>query len=401
METPLPIPKTWNSQPIDEAILLRFEEQLALASPPFHQIRKAAFHRLAEVGLPVGRHEAFSYSSPSPIFSLMRKRESFADSKPLSLTTPIAQKREEMLLASLPSNDDPIDLLALSFISSYDELSPVACDQERNQYLLQPPPPSQTVDLRFYSLHLSRGEKADLSILFPENASVSGWSHYHFDLILEEESELSLSALQPSLPLQLSTFSFAIQQGGKSRFYSTSAWEGAKFARNQISLSLSGEEAYCSLKSITVTGEKREMHHFLSLYHHQPNCQSEQLFHQVVQDRSSVSVDGSVYVERGADGTDSNQLIRSLLLGNDAMAAGKPRLFIDADDVECRHGATHGPLEEEELFYLVSRGLSPDSARNALIRGFADEVLLSMDHRELRHRSEERVATSLQSAGEN
>ncbi len=400
METPLPIPKTWNSQPIDEALLLRFEEQLALASPPFHQIRKAAFRRLAEVGLPVGRHEAFSYSSPSPIFSLMRKVESFADSKPLS-PTPITQKQEEMLLSLLPANDDPIDLLALSFISSCDELSPVARDQERLHYLLQPPPPSQTVELRFYSLHLSRGEKADLSILFPEDAPVSGWSHYHFDLILEEESELSLSALQPPLPLQLSTFSFSIQQGTKSRFYSTSAWEGAKLSRNQIRLTLNGEEAFCSLKSITVTGDKREMHHYLSLYHRQPNCHSEQLFHQVVQDRSSVSVDGSVYVERGADGTDSNQLIRSLLLGSEAMAAGKPRLFIDADDVECRHGATHGPLEEEELFYLVSRGLSPDSARSALIRGFADEVLLSMDNTELRHRSKKRVAASLQSAGEN
>ncbi len=80
-------------------------------------------------------------------------------------------------------------------------------------------------------------------------------------------------------------------------------------------------------------------------------------------------------MREGAQRTDARQTNRNLLLSNEARVDTKPQLEIFADDVKCAHGATVGQLEDEELFYLASRGLHPDIARNLLTYGFAEEVI--------------------------
>ena len=84
---------------------------------------------------------------------------------------------------------------------------------------------------------------------------------------------------------------------------------------------------------------------------------------------------GKVFVRHGAQGTDAMQTNRNLLLSNEARVDTKPQLEIFADDVKCAHGATVGQLEEEALFYLASRGMHTDLARNLLTYGFAEEVI--------------------------
>jgi Fe-S cluster assembly protein SufD len=109
--------------------------------------------------------------------------------------------------------------------------------------------------------------------------------------------------------------------------------------------------------------------------HAVPNCVSHQTYKGVLSDRSHAVFNGKVFVREGAHGTDAQQSNKNLLLSNDARVDTKPQLEIFNDDVKCAHGATVGQIEEEELFYLLTRGLDPELARNLLTYGFAEEVI--------------------------
>jgi Fe-S cluster assembly protein SufD len=106
-----------------------------------------------------------------------------------------------------------------------------------------------------------------------------------------------------------------------------------------------------------------------------PNCISHQTYKGVLNEKSRAVFNGKVFVRENAHGTDAQQSNKNLLLSNDARVDTKPQLEIFNDDVKCSHGATVGQLEEEELFYLLTRGLPENLARNLLTYGFAEEII--------------------------
>ena len=106
-----------------------------------------------------------------------------------------------------------------------------------------------------------------------------------------------------------------------------------------------------------------------------PNCLSHQTYKGVLNEHSRGVFNGKVFVRANAHGTDAQQSNKNLLLSNDARIDTKPQLEIYNDDVKCAHGATVGQIEEEELFYLLTRGLPPTLAKNLLTYGFAEEVI--------------------------
>ena len=109
--------------------------------------------------------------------------------------------------------------------------------------------------------------------------------------------------------------------------------------------------------------------------HTVPNCISHQTYKGVLNDKSRGVFNGKVFVRENAHGTDAQQSNKNLLLSNDARVDTKPQLEIFNDDVKCSHGATVGQLEEEELFYLLTRGLPETLAKNLLTYGFAEEII--------------------------
>ena len=106
-----------------------------------------------------------------------------------------------------------------------------------------------------------------------------------------------------------------------------------------------------------------------------PEGELDQLQKAVAADRSHSIFNGAIQVPRAAQRTDASQLSRSLLLSRRARVDAKPELEIIADDVKCAHGATISQLQQEELFYLRSRGVDGDDAAALLLRGFCCEVL--------------------------
>ncbi len=154
-------------------------------------------------------------------------------------------------------------------------------------------------------------------------------------------------------------------------------YEGSKIARNAIEVDILGENVVVDIKTLSLVKAEKEQHHHLLINHDFPESYSSQLFRNILFDKGTITVDGTVFVKNGAIGTKSDQLINTLFLSDDATLKVKPNLHILNDDVKCSHGNTSGALDEKSLFYLKSRGLDDESAQGLLTKGFANEILNS------------------------
>jgi Fe-S cluster assembly protein SufD len=150
---------------------------------------------------------------------------------------------------------------------------------------------------------------------------------------------------------------------------------GAKLSRNSIRTKLAGERLVCILNGLYLTrGEQLADHHMI-VEHAQPHCASHEYFNGILDDKSKGVFHGRILVQQIAQKTDAKQTNKNLLLSDDATADTKPQLEIYADDVKCTHGATIGQLNDESIFYLRSRGIGTDTARQMLIHAFAGEII--------------------------
>ena len=160
-----------------------------------------------------------------------------------------------------------------------------------------------------------------------------------------------------------------------SNYDSTAITLGAQLSRQDIFVTLDEEGAECWVDGLYIVGEGQHTDTHSLIDHRQPHCTSHQLYKGILDGKSRAVFNGKIFVREGAQQTDARQTNRNLLLSNEARVDTKPQLEIFADDVKCAHGATVGQLEEEELFYLASRGLDAELARNLLTYGFAEEVI--------------------------
>jgi Fe-S cluster assembly protein SufD len=150
---------------------------------------------------------------------------------------------------------------------------------------------------------------------------------------------------------------------------------GGKLSRNNIRSKLAGEGLECILNGLYLTRGEQLADHHMVVEHAQPNCASHEYFNGILDDKSKGVFHGRIYVHPVAQKTDAKQTNKNLLLSDDATADTKPQLEIYADDVKCTHGATIGQLNAESIFYLRSRGIGTDTARQMLIHAFAGEII--------------------------
>jgi len=167
---------------------------------------------------------------------------------------------------------------------------------------------------------------------------------------------------------------------------------GAKISRNDIIATQIEDQMFATLDGLVmIKGDQVSDTHTL-MDHAKPYGESHQL-HKVIVEGAATSVfNGKIFVRQDAQKVNSFQENRNLLLSNDATVHTKPQLEIFADDVKCSHGATVGQLVPEELFYLKSRGLDDDAARNMLTNAFALEVIEHFPIPFLRDRLSEVIA---------
>jgi Fe-S cluster assembly protein SufD len=158
---------------------------------------------------------------------------------------------------------------------------------------------------------------------------------------------------------------------------------GATVARVDLKASLEGPGARSDMLGLYFGREDQHFDHNTRQDHVAPNANSDLLYKGALYDRSHGVFRGIIRVHKGAQRTDAYQTNRSLLLSPDARAESLPNLEIEADDVRCSHGATVSQLDEEELFYLMSRGLTRRQAERLVVFGFFGEVLDRLPLREV------------------
>jgi Fe-S cluster assembly protein SufD len=150
---------------------------------------------------------------------------------------------------------------------------------------------------------------------------------------------------------------------------------GSRFARTQVESVLRGEGSFSEMLGLYFADAEQHFAQRTLQSHAAPHATSDLLYKGALKERSRSEYSGLIKVEKRAQGTDAYQANRNLLLSDDALARSIPQLEIEANEVRCTHGATVSPVEEEHLFYLMSRGIDRVTAQKLVVFGFFGDVL--------------------------
>lgn len=161
---------------------------------------------------------------------------------------------------------------------------------------------------------------------------------------------------------------------------------GGGYLRNESISHLRGAGGRSDMLSYSIVQENHEIDQRTLQIHEVPNTSSDLLYKNALFDQARTIFAGLIRVDPGAHYTDAYQKVRNLLLSDDAEANSAPGLEIEADNVRCTHGATSGQIEEEELFYLLSRGIPREAAQRLIVHGFLYEVLARLPDEAIREK---------------
>lgn len=187
----------------------------------------------------------------------------------------------------------------------------------------------------------------------------------HYKLQRESESAFHVATIQAYQHRNSSVVSHSISLGGG-------------LVRNDINVILDGEGCQALLNGLYVVHGRQHVDNHTRIDHAMPNCESHELYKGILNDKSTGVFNGRIVVRKDAQKTNARQTNKNLLLSEEALMNSTPQLEIFADDVKCTHGATVGRLNEDELFYMRSRGIGEETARMLLTYAFASDILGAM-----------------------
>lgn len=195
------------------------------------------------------------------------------------------------------------------------------------------------------------------------------------EILLEENASLSHVQLQQESSQAYHLQRRFLSQGERSRYHNCTVSLGGKWARNELQVRFQGQNANCQTNGLYLTGDGQLLDQHLDVQHKTPLNGSQHHYKGVIYGKGRAVFDGRVLVSPDAQKTDAHLANHNLLLSQHGEVDTKPQLEIYADDVQCSHGTTVGQLEPEQLFYLRSRGIHQQQAIKLLCRGFASEII--------------------------
>ncbi|MDP9222922.1 MAG: Fe-S cluster assembly protein SufD [Actinomycetota bacterium] len=174
---------------------------------------------------------------------------------------------------------------------------------------------------------------------------------------------------------------------------------GSRFGRTQVECVLKGEGSFSEMLGLYFADTDQHFAQRTLQSHNAPHSTSDLLYKGALKENSRSEYSGLIKVLQGAQGTDAYQANRNLVLSEDAMARSIPQLEIEANEVRCTHGATVSPVEEEHLFYLMSRGIDRVTAQKLVVFGFFGEVLDRIRVPAVREELADAIAAKVEGAG--
>lgn len=214
----------------------------------------------------------------------------------------------------------------------------------------------------------------------------SYWSNALTDIRIGENAHVRYCKAEGESSHAVHTATTRIWQESSSQLEAFSFIHHAKLVRNNTTILLKGEGTHTIMNGLYAIDGLQHVDNHTLIDIQQPNCTCSQLYKGILSDASHAVFNGKIFVHPIAQKTNGYQLNKHLLLGNQAKVDTKPQLEIFADDVKCTHGATIGQLNDEEIFYLQSRSISRELARQLLAKGFIDDIINTISSASIRRK---------------
>jgi Fe-S cluster assembly protein SufD len=216
-----------------------------------------------------------------------------------------------------------------------------------------------------------------------------------FDLALRADATIDHCRLQ-NLADAASGFDTLIAHVGERATYRLRTITlGGLASRSTILVKLAGRSARCELTAGSIANGLQTHDVFAEIEHSNADTVTRELNRGIATDRGKLGFNGKIIVRESAPGADSEQSLKTLLTGTGAEASARPQLEIYTDKVRAKHGATTGKLDEQMLFYLLSRGIDRRTAQTLLQWAFIEDAISRMDNAPLRAEIEQLVAAQL------
>jgi Fe-S cluster assembly protein SufD len=212
------------------------------------------------------------------------------------------------------------------------------------------------------------------------------------EIVCGADSHIDHCRLQQESTAAYHVSTMQVELGRSSTFVSHACTIGGKLTRNDLNCIMNGEHAYATLNGLVMIGGEQHCDNHTLLRHEKANCPSHELYKHVLDGKASAVFKGQIFVQKDAQKTDSKQTSKTLLLSDDAYMNSQPALEIYADDVKCTHGSTTGPVDEDMVFYLRTRGVGLEAARHLLTYAFAADVTRRIKVEPVRRRIEDYMA---------
>jgi Fe-S cluster assembly protein SufD len=396
----------------------RLEPQLAGANLPWlRNARREAFDRFAELGFPTTRHEDWKYTNVASIEKRAFMSPAASNGVDAAQVNALAlagahrlvfvNSRYDAALSRVRLLPAGVTLrnLAKALVNDADRLEPLLAEDigalatgfdalnaafwADGAYIdvATGTAIDEPIHLLFISTQADAGIHVRTMIRCGAGSRVTVVEHYVGlgDIValtnastrieVEQGAQIEHCKLQQESRRAFHVGVIHAQQGQGSRFTSCSFALGAALSRNDITTRFDAEGCDATLNGLYMADGRQHVDHHTCIDHAKPRGVSRELYKGVLDGAARAVFNGKVIVRPDAQQTDAHQSNRNLLLSEGAEVDTKPQLEIFADDVKCSHGATVGQLDEDQIFYLRSRGVDDHVARRLLTHAFAEEIV--------------------------
>ena len=224
-------------------------------------------------------------------------------------------------------------------------------------------------------ISLGKNSKLNLLEYYKAEDSIKYFNNTIHNYSIQKNAMLKKFSIDSNLDNSYSYHLTNVKSYSNSIFENFLFSSGSSFVKNEIHCNLLESFSSCFVNALMFLSNQQ--HHELktNINHKNEHCKSSQLVKSVLLDKSNGTYQGKIYVTKDAQNTDGYQLSKALVLSENSAFNSKPELEIYADDVKCSHGSTTGNIDQNSIFYLMSRGLSKEQANKMLIEGFLNETI--------------------------
>src|SRR5260370_4391917 len=417
----------------------RLENQLPGSEFPWvRDLRKQAFARFEELGLPTSRTEDWRFTNVSAIAKHAFQTVADADAilsadqlkrADIGLESGIRKVFVNGQFADRLSRSEPLPrgVICSSLAAALQGESAQAHLAQHADFEDQPfialntaffqggafivIPPGRVIEKPIYLVFVSgRGDKAIAS--HPRNLGVVGkgsklklveiylglednryFTNAVTEIVAGEGSVIDHYKLQREslAAYHIAATQVNLERGSNFKTHYLSL--GGGLVRNEVRICFDGQGSEATVNGMYLADGSQRIDNFTVIDHAQPRCASHEMYKGILDGKARGVFNGKIFVRQDAQKTDAKQTNKVLLLSEDATINTKPQLEIFADDVKCTHGATVGQLDAEALFYLRSRGIGLQEARGLLTFAFANDIISRIEIEPLRAQMERVLMT--------